>query len=259
MTAAWPDCGEVHLWRSCASHAAPLIQAARPSPDEEAVLSRFVRPQDRQERRTARALTRFVLSRYLNVNPSAIEIERDSRGKPFLPLHADLSFNLSHSNGHVFLAVASRQGVGVDLETRGALKDLDSIVDGSFSDREREYLHNCTIAKRPDEILQIWTRKEAVLKAIGLGLHCDPRRINVSSSPHGPRRASFHSTTIEWLDIELGPPWKSAVAKVGSLMAIRCFCLGWPKSSHGGTQDATANWEELEIAKNPPERLSRRL
>jgi 4'-phosphopantetheinyl transferase len=77
-----------------------------------------------------------------------------------------LHFNLAHSEERVVLAV-SEQLVGVDIEVRRRISDIESLAAQVFSSREM------SAWKAPgdaESFLALWTRKEALLKGIGLGI-----------------------------------------------------------------------------------------
>jgi 4'-phosphopantetheinyl transferase len=73
-------------------------------------------------------------------------------------------------------------GVGVDLEdsTAAGFEGFGAVA---LSEREREYLHHVEPALRPAAQTNLWTRKEAVLKALGRGLAVvDPALVDVAGS-----------------------------------------------------------------------------
>ena len=81
-----------------------------------------------------------------------------------------LSFNLSHTHGLVACAITSGSDVGVDVESIG--RDVtDGVAERFFSERENADLRQCaTAALRARRFIELWTLKEAYVKAIGKGL-----------------------------------------------------------------------------------------
>jgi 4'-phosphopantetheinyl transferase len=92
-------------------------------------------------------------------------------GKPFIE-SSPTSFNVSHTNRAFLIAIHSRFRVGIDLEMLDGGEDLHGMADYAFSPEEQKEWSAGT------PFLEIWTRKEALLKAAGLGLTGDLRAID---------------------------------------------------------------------------------
>ncbi|MBO9661625.1 4'-phosphopantetheinyl transferase superfamily protein [Dokdonella sp.] len=126
---------------------------------------------------TPRAVTeaaRVVLDRLLRFyagTDAPIEIARGRHGKPYAPAFAGLDFNLSHAGHHVLLAFARGQALGVDLERDERRLSLIEIARRFFAADEADALERLPDAARLPCFLRLWTRKEAVLKALGQGLN----------------------------------------------------------------------------------------
>lgn len=153
--------------------------AGEPSAFDEALLddeerarsTRFVRPPDRRRFVLAHAALRLLLARCLDTHPTAVRYENGVHGKPRLgPGLPSLEFNLSHSGGLGVLAVARDRSVGVDVEQLRDVPDALSIADTQFSAAEREVLRSLPPAEQRAAFFRCWTRKEAVIKAVGEGL-----------------------------------------------------------------------------------------
>src|SRR5690606_24716552 len=87
-------------------------------------------------------------------------------------------FNVSHSGGVALLGVADRP-VGVDIETRMHGNSLE-MARQFFCQQEQQRVADANCAD--EAFLAIWTAKEAVVKAIGLGLRIDTRSFCVPSA-----------------------------------------------------------------------------
>lgn len=117
---------------------------------------------------------RKILGRYLNADPNEIEIVRDNMGKPHLGgVHAaKLQFNLTHTETKLLIAVAE-EPVGVDMESLQRNIDYELILRRYFTESERHDFIESVQAQNTDKrevFIKGWTRKEAVLKAVGTGL-----------------------------------------------------------------------------------------
>ncbi|HWA22965.1 MAG TPA: 4'-phosphopantetheinyl transferase superfamily protein [Caulobacterales bacterium] len=138
------------------------------SKPERARASRFAFPVHGARYVAARSGLRRVLATYRGVSAADICLAEGPHGKPALADETDLHFNLSHCEDVAFLAVTAAGEVGVDLE---ALRPFDSGgVERFFSPQERKTLAATPEAERTRAFYQCWTRKEAVLKALGDGL-----------------------------------------------------------------------------------------
>ena len=93
-------------------------------------------------------------------------------GKPYLPDHADIHFNISHCREAVVCALSDRP-VGVDIE---CVREYDaSLMDFTMNETEKEQILR---SPHPDlAFIRLWTRKEAVLKCSGQGLVDDMRHV----------------------------------------------------------------------------------
>ena len=116
------------------------------------------------QRERERALAYDVLCRLLDEEHP--RLEHDGKGAPYLPDHPDLWVSISHCRTAVAVAVSSEGRVGIDVECRRR------IGDGLM---ERVCAKDELAAVRSAEdsvmaLLQLWTRKEAVLKMRGTGI-----------------------------------------------------------------------------------------
>ena len=164
---------EVHIWYratdSSARSAVSLLSA-----DERTRHDRLVFPRDRRDFAEAHALTRRVLSLYEDVAPADWMFEIAAEGKPFLPRDrtgaSPLSFNLSHTHGLVACAVARGADVGLDVELIGRAVDERGISMRYFTQAENALIHACPEGERAARFIELWTLKEAYIKAVGRGL-----------------------------------------------------------------------------------------
>lgn len=116
---------------------------------------------------------------------AALRVARDRRGKPYVEDVAGLRFSVSRSSDVTLVAVSRDGEVGVDVERRVA-RGLRSLPAHALSDGERDTLAGCPEDAKADAFLTYWVRKEAVLKAAGVGLGVEPRLVEVSAPTDGP-------------------------------------------------------------------------
>ncbi|MGI0078515.1 MAG: 4'-phosphopantetheinyl transferase family protein [Nitrososphaerales archaeon] len=122
---------------------------------------------------TSRGILRMILGSYLQVNPSELRFSFGKEGKPSLTKNFPeypIQFNVAHSSGMVLYAFTLGRQVGVDLERIERIYQLEEIACRFLSNADRETISKFSGYKKYVTFFQIWTRKEAYLKARGKGL-----------------------------------------------------------------------------------------
>ncbi len=192
LSAASGNSFGVDLW-ICpeGSVSAPLVDAsvAWLSDDEAARWKRFIREEDRRRFLLARGLVRSVLARCTGQTPSSLAFEVGPYGKPALvgePDSAATHFNLSHTRGLVVLAVCREAEVGVDVEAIDRNLDPLRLAARNFSISERATLEACADENRATRFFEVWTLKEAYVKALGVGLTHELGAFSVMLDPQPP-------------------------------------------------------------------------
>lgn len=135
--------------------------------------SRFRFQQDRDRFLIRSAVRRILLAHHTGCRPIEVEIQALSAGKPELSwpgCQPQIHFNASHSAGLILLAVTQGVEVGIDVEATRPLPELDGIVERHFCSSELHALASLTGPARLEFFYQLWTAKEAVLKATGDGI-----------------------------------------------------------------------------------------
>jgi 4'-phosphopantetheinyl transferase len=141
---------------------------------EEIIKSRqFLFKKERDRFIISRGALRTILSSYLNEHPGKFVFGYGTHGKPFLthpPTACNLKFNLSHSIDMAIIAVSPSTNLGIDLEKVRTLPQLKQIVERFFSQEECLFFESANSEVRERTFFQIWTRREAAAKALGLDL-----------------------------------------------------------------------------------------
>jgi 4'-phosphopantetheinyl transferase len=95
-------------------------------------------------------------------------------GRPFLTNDDDLarriSFNISHSEDRIVVAIAIDRLLGVDVERVMPIEDMEEVAKAFFSPQEVQALRGLPLAQRNARFLEYWTLKESYIKACGQGL-----------------------------------------------------------------------------------------
>jgi 4'-phosphopantetheinyl transferase len=186
-------------------------------------------PKPREVTAAAHALLGRLLIRYTGID-RAPEIVRSERGKPYAPTLAGIDFNLSHARDHVLIAIARNQPLGVDLERIDRQIEIEDLARRYFSGAEADALEALPVAIRLPAFLRLWTCKEAVLKALGVGLsfglekvsfQLDAAGMPVGISAIAPEAGPPEEWRLSLL--EPAPGFLGAVAWQGQPRPIRTF------------------------------------
>lgn len=162
--------GSIYLLPLRLSGAQPLIRQVSGylSAEEMARAERFIHREDRDRHILGRGVTRLVIARAMGCAPGEVCFDLGPQGKP--RVCGGPSFNISHSGDVVALAFAASGRLGVDVEYRKRLRDLLSLARATFRSDEYAELVALPEEARHEAFFRIWTRKEAMLKALGCGL-----------------------------------------------------------------------------------------
>lgn len=181
---------EVHVWslRLDLPEAAHDRLARVLSAEEASRAERFVAAADRRRYEAARGLLRVVLSGYVGRPPEGLALETGAGGKPRLADRTGPRFNLSRAGALGLVAVSADREVGVDIEEVRDPGDLEALAETSFSPGERAALAAVPAPERCLAFFAGWTRKEAFLKALGVGLSRPLDSFDVSLAPGEPAR-----------------------------------------------------------------------
>lgn len=134
--------------------------------------AQLINPADRRNYILRRGLLRYILSEYTGISPVDLRFIIGRNGKPRLTggiRGEGVYFNLSHSGGLVVYAVSSCAEIGIDIEEIKFLSGWFGLVEDHFSPAERLVLQTVPVPSRLSAFYRGWTRKEAMVKAIGRG------------------------------------------------------------------------------------------
>ena len=227
-----PD--EVHVW--CASLERPAGEVARLfsllSEDERARAERYRVEPARVQFVSARAVLRTLLAGYLGADPTHIAFAHGAHGKPVLahpPARPPLHFNVSHTHGAALFALTARGEVGVDVEQVRPRTNHIELAERFFAPAEADALRRLAPADSLEAFFNAWTRKEAFLKATGLGLSYGSERVEVTLLPGEPARllrlAGDERAAARWSLEGLSPlpGYVGALALEGTGYRLRCW------------------------------------
>ncbi len=191
---------DVHIWfqdTESLDHEALAEAGQLLSQEERIQRDRFRFHEDQRDYAVAHSLLRQSLSTYgSGLHPSGWHFEKDTFGKPHI-VGSDsepsaMEFSLSHTRGLVACAISSAR-VGIDVERVRQNFDYEDIAQSNFSHQEIKALEQLPPHARNARVLELWTLKEAFLKAIGRGLSVRLDSMWFELLPSGAIR--FHSTS----------------------------------------------------------------
>jgi 4'-phosphopantetheinyl transferase len=241
---AWPPfshvpplpCDEVHVWQSALDHDPATVQRLEGllDFDERGRAGRFYFRKDRERYIVGRGLLRMLLGQYLRVGPDAVRLWYTAHGKPVLVSEigeSDLTFNVAHSDSLILYAVARGREVGVDLERLRPGVECRELAEWFFSPREAAELAAVPPEQQERAFFAGWTRKEAYIKALGLGMAVPLDRFAVSLAPDRAAAllAAEHDPAQlgrwELCELTPAPGYLGALAVEGT--GWRFFCGRW--------------------------------
>ncbi|TXN32690.1 4'-phosphopantetheinyl transferase family protein [Lacisediminihabitans profunda] len=211
--------GPTRVWIACVDDELPAIaaglglphgdsrQGALLDPDERARASSFVDPLVSARFSRAHAVLRLVLGSVLAVEPALVSFRRGAcpacggpHGRPQLAHPPGPEFSLSRTGAWVAVAVREGAAVGVDIEVRRS--------DAALAPLERDILAAGEAVT--GDILDVWVRKEALLKATGLGLSREMSTVHLLPRAGGWLEAGTPGMVVR--DLVAGPTLGGAIA-----------------------------------------------
>ena len=163
----------ISVWLWGLDNPAPMPELSSILSEEElARARRYRREIDRMRFVTSRGGMRKILGDFLGVPPQDLRFGFGPFGKPYLvwPSETSVRFNLAHSGSLAILAISEVGEVGVDVECSRKPVNSSGLANRFFSPEEAAVLSHVPCEEQVRLFLRFWTCKEAVLKAIGVGL-----------------------------------------------------------------------------------------
>ena len=228
---------EVHVWRAAVDLNTATAESLERllSKDERIRAERLKFTRDTARFVGRRANLRILLGRYLGRRPESLRFATNEHGKPALSRDhglPDVRFNVSHSDGVALFAFVLARHVGVDLERVREIPECLEIAERFFDRREVGVLRNVSECQRSKAFLRSWTRREALLKALGVGLSfpldqlevgAELVDVNVRGSLNGSSQAPWTVSTLQ-----LGASFVGALVVEGTGWRTCCWQLPIP-------------------------------
>jgi len=195
-------------WRPWLDAMRGLLDAA-----ENDRVARKRRQGDADDLALAYGLHRLLLGHVTGREPRAVPLVRDALGRPCLQ-GDDVQTSLSHADGAVAVAVARGGPVGVDMEAAARAAQMEEIADAVLHPVEQAALAACPGPLRAEALLALWVRKEALLKAAGIGLAREMHGFRAPEATPVPLPAidGPDGADVVLYMVDAGRGWTAAVA-----------------------------------------------
>lgn len=136
---------------------------------------RFFFNKDRQRYIICRSVLKILLAQLTDQDISTIHLKQNKGQKPYLPQHPNICFNLSYSKNQVLITIDEKM-IGVDIEKVESTFDYTSIIREVFTKEEVIFVN--ASKNHAKTFYKLWTRKEAIVKAIGIGIEDSFKQIS---------------------------------------------------------------------------------
>ena len=224
--------GEIHTWITRLDRdedgALDSIAASDLSEEETRRAARFAFARDRNCYVRAHSQLRRLLGRYLGVAPSQVSMVQSSAGKPALAGDSPLAFNMSHTKSFALFGFTRQGVIGVDVEHVRSSVDVLSLAQRFFTTSESDLIANAGAEDQLRYFFTAWVRKEAVVKAVGLGLSIPLSAVDVVPGDLAPHRTARleEDPPSDWQVIDLPAPLEHLSALATDILPsrVRCFC-----------------------------------
>lgn len=229
-----PNLGEcdVHLWRAPLNISDELIQSFLRTfaTDERSRAERFHFNRHRNQFIAARGWLRTIIARYLDTHPEALNFTYSEYGKPSLEnqTKVQLRFNVAHSGDFALYAFVLDRDIGVDIELISSEFTSETIATRFFCSNEVAALRAFPTGKKVEAFFDCWTRKEAFIKAQGMGLSLPLDQFEVSLKHDRPAllRTNWDLTeATRWslMNIDVAPGYAAALAVPAGEYSVQHF------------------------------------
>jgi 4'-phosphopantetheinyl transferase len=225
--------GTIHLWRiripEWSEHLIRLEELL--SQEESLRINRMGAMPRRAEFIVGRGVLRLLISRYTGMIPCEIILNSGTSGRPYLenPKGKEgLFFSLSHSGDWLLIAFGKEEHFGIDLEFKRDSIDPLAISERFFTRPETLLIRSASASVRKDIFYQVWVRKEACLKAMGIALAGGLKAVEIRGDQGLISLKQMKGASVKWQSfsckgISLDPDYAAALATVAGIKGVHQF------------------------------------
>ncbi|MBN7810761.1 4'-phosphopantetheinyl transferase superfamily protein [Algoriphagus sp. H41] len=182
----------------------------------------YVRQEDRNRYVLGKIYLKKLLSSYLKTDPSELEFKYSDQQKPTLENFPWVHFNVSHSGDYIIIGFANKWSVGVDIEQMTPNVDLYNMIINCMSSTEVSVILNSEMPRQM--FYKYWTRKEALLKGLGIGLTDRLKDISCSDGLNlVPIEFSGFASTWKVWSFEMEDSYSVSIAHDAAIRVMRFY------------------------------------
>lgn len=167
---------------------------------------------DRMRSLVGRVGVRSLVAEMTGSDPLMIKLRRDERGGLVVAGHPELKASVSHS-GRCVLCAAARTELGVDIEPNDRPEADEHLAARVCTRDERRWLQDLAPQLQRAALIRLWVRKEALAKALGIGLALPMATVDVRQAI--PVIDGVADRTWSLRDVEARSGYAAAVATRG--------------------------------------------
>ena len=173
--------GEIHIWSTTIDEQyAKLLTHSYLSVNEKRNAARFIYEIDAFLFSVRHNLLRIILGNYLNCDPTKIKFNSNHYQKPHIAHpKTNIQFNISASSNRFVASFSLQHTIGVDIEVIRQIEDVKQLASDYFTVQESNWLESQPESMKTTAFFQLWSKKEALVKAIGKGLSIQLNTIDV--------------------------------------------------------------------------------
>lgn len=179
----------------------------------------FMKKKHRETYVLTRGILRLLISSYLLKRPECISLCYGNKGKPHIDSEENqtgLEFNLSHSGDYILFAFSRGKSVGVDIQKRKELDNMETLMKYVFPRKMLSRAGELHEGESADSFFRFWTRLEALVKATGLGLLAYKKEILPDFSGPSPCTCRFMGENWSIHDLLYNDAYSAAVCAKGA-------------------------------------------
>lgn len=151
------------------------------SPQEVLRAQRYHQLRDSNRFIICRSFLKILIAKQKNIEVSQVYFEKSNSHKPYFPLDKTLFFNVSHSGDFAIIAIGNCE-LGIDIEKIDPQFNYSEIIPIVYGITEIDAIQSSEDSR--SMFYKFWTRKEAIVKAIGKGIDEDLIKIPVTDGFH---------------------------------------------------------------------------
>jgi 4'-phosphopantetheinyl transferase len=217
----------IHLWwNEFQSAKTDPLQWSLLDAEERSRAQRFRRECDRDRFVQVRSTLRHLMAAYLSISATEVKFCYGCKGKPTLDASLDdpIEFNVSHSHNFALWGFSRHHVIGVDIEYIQPDFQAEPIAQRFFTAREFQALKTQPEIQQHQFFFQLWTRKEACIKAKGDSLFEQISQLEVPDNPRCTSRwVRLNQRALAVRDLDLHPHYRAAIATEAKDPQL--FCL----------------------------------